>query len=304
MKVEPEKQKVISRKHWMFRLYKWTWNRDAEYRGYCGLFWMSILNLGIIPLTIVGKSFGFFVDLIVKIWPKSEEKEDVFFPEDYEIVKAYETMINSNITETHDDFVWRVHWKIRDWIVENPAWRSYYPSAKERLLKQEALDEIRLKKYRILEEKQQARKAIIDAKLEKLTNVLKYFVKPALVGSALLTVYGIYKVIGWFISIFSWTVAWSVLMNLVCIVAIVVGFYLGYKSVAYGFKLFEGIVKLVDKPEEVVIEEPGIFSKISIVIREVIEFVINAIDIVYHKKCPLIVLTDDETRPIEKIKKS
>lgn len=294
-----EKQKTISRNHWMFRLHRYCWNFTPKYEGYCPLFWTSIFNISVLPLVVVGKVVEGGIKLLIDLVPERAKVAPVvkqFSPDDEDIVSMFED------PSWYESWNWFNTYSYKEnleyWVMDNPNWKELYPAAKERekvrlaaLQEQAAREEEQAKKNRL-------RKERLQAKMDKIVSLAQYFVKPALAASAIFAAYLVYQVVGWFISIFSFSVFCEVLMYL----GIVALFVLG----CYGlFKLIKVGANLVKFEKEVIQENknPGIFSKIGGFIGEALEFIENTIDIIYKKKCPLVILTDDETRPIEKISK-
>ncbi len=295
MEIEREKQKVISRNHWMFRLHRFAYGKEAEYQGYCPLFWMTTFTISSLPLIIIGRGLEGVGKFFVNLWPESSKPVEnkqvrAVHPNDSHIVSRKET---GYAVYSYDERYHDIDDKINLWFRENPQWESLYEAAKAR-------EEIRLEALKIRQEKDRIRQEKLDKQKEKFVAVGKHLVKPVLFGSAVFAGWGIYKILGALISIWSWSFVWSVTKIILGSgIVVLIGFFIISLLTKLGTALDNRSTEKKKARED---EEPGIFTKTLMVICEAFEFIKNGIQIIYYKKCPLIVLTEDETRPIERIK--
>ncbi len=294
MEFKREKQKVINKNHWMVRLYRFCWNEDVKYQGFCPLFWVSWFNLAILPLVIAGKGIESLFGWVVDLWPESAPKpekqtSDIIRPSDLDILMEFEQGQGHYFSGFYT-FQWN------EWKEANPNWKTQiYPAAKARHEEKQRLAAIR-------DERNKARKLKLDARKEKIIVWTKYLVKPALLASAILAAWAVYKVIGYCIGAFSFAVAWAVCKHLMIVGVIVAFIWLIAIGVGmfmdrlFSFK-YEATYKAINKENR----EPGFFSKCGGAIGEAIDFIKDTVQIVYYKNCPVIRWSEEETRPIEKI---
>jgi hypothetical protein len=293
-----ERQKTISRNHWMFRLHKFTWNKDAEYVGFCPLFWNSIFNLGILPFTLCGKALEEGWEICANLVPKkvkveSESQEVIpVKPSDKQLVILFEEGNESFSywnTNCCPDF--SLLESMNKWLELNPNWRDFYPAAKERVEKLCKIQEEQ-------EEIERQRREKLDKHKEKIVAWAQHLVKPALIGSALLAVWGVYQIAWMIISSISLAFVWEVLKALLVLVAALITVWVLIRILKAGATILKFEKKITQESEG-----PSAVSQAFGAIGEGVQFIKDAIQIVYYRRCPLIKLTDDETRPIEKIKK-
>lgn len=284
--MQKEKQKVINRNHWMFRLYRYCWDSEFQYKGYCSLFWITWFNIFLLPLIWLGRIvvgvFGWLNDLIPEKYekPKSVKKLKPYCPDDDMIVYLYNNQ--------HEGWSHRSY-RLQRWLDENPNWLTeVYPAVKKRLEQKEIVKQLNAK-----------RKEKLDQKMEKLVGYLQYLVKPFLVLTAFLIAWSIYNLIGLIIK----NITWENIKNLGIGMLIAGGailFVWGFWRCILWLHVYDNLKSL--KRESGYDSNKCEPNRFLAAIEEGFTFLKNTIQIVYYRKCPLIVLTDDETRPIEKIK--
>lgn len=281
--IKKEKQKVISRNHWMFRLHKFCWNREARYEGYCPFFWNTWLNIGLLPLVVVWKGLENCFSWICDLWPEREEKIKKIAPApDWAIVDRFEKQ----------DLYYRPAWHhYIDWFNITPNWKDLYPAAKLRETERRRIAAEQ-------EEKNKLRREKLEAKKQKIVGWLQYLVKPALAISALYVAYILYLFINWLIKVSSWAgvVSFSKSLGLAAIIVLAASIVVFLVQTVFKKVTQYNNETLISKQEQ------GFISKCFSAVGEGFSFVKDTIQIVYYKKCPLIRLTDGETRPIEKLR--
>ncbi len=276
-------QKVISRNHWMFRLFKFCWGREVKYEGYCPLFWMTIFNLCLLPVVVTGRIAESLFGWIGAILPERKEKELV--PSDWQII----CMKDGN--GFNDCSVYfEVYAK---WIEKNPDWEErILPEARRRY------SEITRKEYYYYKAKSEEKREKVFAEYsEKIVAWAKYLVKPALAGSAIFAAWLVYRFILLVWSVVTLEMLWGAAQIIVGISIVALATWGVVKLISFLLRLRKLEERVNVKPKE-----PSRVWAVLSFFPAAWEFIVNTIQIVYYQRCPLIVLSDDETKPIEKIK--
>ena len=291
--------KKLSKKHWMPRLYKYSFGKDYEGRGWCVLFWSSWLAIGLLPFTLLGKGLGFLGGLFLDFIPEKEEKKSKFYPQDHVLVSLYEknwSFKNDNLYEIPGIFGY--YERIKQWLSENPNWRDLYPAAKARQAEYQRLYKIQQEREEALEAKREARRQKLKVKKDILIKFGSYLVKPLLFVSAGIAVWFVYLTVGW---LFSQITLAGVIETAKALGAILTIIVAGYGVLWMGRKVFNftSRVKKILPVEE---EKESLISRVIDAIIEGISFLSDTVKLLYTKNCPIIEWAD-ETKPIEKLKK-
>jgi hypothetical protein len=273
--ITPKKKKQINRNGWQCRLYRWTWEAEPKFTGYCPFFWATLVNIGFIPFVAFGKTLAVVGETIQSFKPvKVEEVEQEYDnphsrPDDWEYI--------SDADETIENYY-------PEWVQNNPNWKERANLVRE--------------KDRILTEKKACRDAKIDAVKQKIVNVLKWFVFPALISSALAIVWLLYKLA---LHLFNIVEISEVFEGLKIVAGSIVAYFILKFSI---IKVYNALNKWNTVKEKLQIEkssddEPSAIRKGLSLINEICSFLYDAIRITYKKECPLIEWSD-ETKPIER----
>lgn len=292
-----EKQKVLNRNGWQARLYKFIWKKDPyNIRGWCPLFWISWLGLFLLPFVLLGEGVSKTLSLLKDFWPErltKPEKEYEYTPCFSEIDYVY------NLNEQEQDSFFK-YTAFGGWAQKNPNWKEIYKARKDK----EAENNRKIAELNVIRwERETARRAKLDAKMLIITKYAGYFVKPALAASAIFVGWLIWVTAAFLVSIITWkdiVISAQVLGS----IALVIGAGYGIaKIIIKTLDLVQKTRKVIEPEKIEKIKEPGIFCKAGDAIYEALNFLIETVKMTYEKKCPLI-QWGDETKPIEKIKKS
>lgn len=135
---------------------------------------------------------------------------------------------------------------------------------------------------------------------QKLVNVAKHLVFPAIIASVAFVGYLIYKFVFFVADLFTlkdFLIALAVLAGAAGVILLVKAAVL---FIVNNVQRLKRVVEKVEEEDEIE-EKDGIIKTSFSFIGAFITFIVDTVKIVYYKKCPLLVITD-KTKPIEKIK--
>lgn len=170
-------EKTVSKSGAAYRLIAWTVKQEPQFKGYCPFFWSTWLCIFLLPFTCIVKAVEFLAGFLFN--RKPEEICDRNTPTFEDIEFFYDT------TGIPNNFP--------DWVAANPNWREDY---------REKVMAFREKKERAIaadiakKRKKSERREFINSKLEIAGKYTGWMVKPALIISAFLLSYGIFRIFG------------------------------------------------------------------------------------------------------------
>lgn len=278
METERKYCKKVNTNGWMARLQLWAFDIDAseKYVGYCPFFWMTWVCLLCAPFILIlkiGESiFDFFSEAsstyFSKDLPSKANNITYEIPYDFVIHNMYLSKKNSE--DSWEEYAE----KYKEWIAANPTWWEDYHKCEE--LKE---------KQKQREQAFQQRKELI---INKLSNIIKFLVKPILILSILLVAFLIYKLV----FILPWlAIGKFVGTQGILIASILALLFVGKLIAKWIGSAFNFINRNIeDKPTKVVCEtkEPGAISKGFHLIGTFFGFIFETIKMTYKKECPLI----------------
>lgn len=307
--IEPKKQKKINRDtYWMYKLLDFCWGKSHVplFRGYCPLFHATWITIVLLPLVLVGKIFefvgGIFWDLIknssVSETKSEPQKTNIIKPADHFIERVFEEILKRP-DENESDIVWEIYYDSimlqpeREWFLNTPNWKSFYPAIKERIIK--------AKKD---EEKAKIRKAALKVKIDTIISYTSWMVKPFFVISGIAAGIVLYKImffiVGKLAGLFTLNLLWTYAQAAGILFAAVL-------LIAFIAKIFQLIRaklnSIPDSPKVQEIQQSSLFTKIisglGNFISEGYGFLRDTIKMLYKKECPMIVY-QEKNGPIEK----
>jgi hypothetical protein len=285
----PKYKKVINRNGWMARLYRFSTDREPNFRGFCPFFWSTLFFMLIFPITLLCR----FFETVIKF-----------------AAAAFKRDIDTAAPRRNTCFIRHISQSCSSNQIKGMiAGEHLYVGDKEALEAipnwKEKLEKI-LENRRIREEAEekalkarQARQETYDKLKDNLAKIGRFFIWPGIIASSIGAAYLVYKFAAYLWSVTKLEDVLSAAKIIVAIVAI-------YLTLLFIIKLLQKLSRYKERVEAalpVVIEEPEDYSP-SLWSRfwEGVGEFIDGIKSLYRRECPLIEWSDDKTGPIEKRK--
>jgi len=302
--------KKVNKNGWQARLYRWAWNKEPKFKGYCPFFHVTWITLLLSPFIFVGRFFyacGEYLSQIfeekyqnyktskddsesqvaapyigdaflIKLFENEKELSDPFFKDNSEyILKS----IDMDVRCYAEKYGRKVE-TVKRWLKQNPEWRELYPGAKLRV---EAYRK-RLEEQQVKEER---RKEALKAKIQECRWVMKVLSWLGIGAGA----YGLAKlaiIFPWVSFLQSLLTAVIIVVSAILVFALLCGIIYGiFRVVRLGFKEAFGDGTFLREVVWDGIKEGG-------------AFLIESVKMFYTEQCPMITWTENESGPIEKRK--
>lgn len=290
MNIERKYRKQVNTNGWERKLQKWTWGRKTpDFVGYCPFFWFTWLTLFVLPVTLVWKCLEFLFGLGLAIVVSSIPKNWVTRPSDMALVQFYEAVQEFGMeavleeSETWED--------VLPWILANPDWEN---CVKRIIARNERQAERRARKH---PKRDASMKWVANHSGKIVVPIIVivvaagvYFIAPA-AWKALKVIVSLILGITWANIIFAAKVAaGGVALTLIA-----------WATVWVISRVYAGLVQCPKEPEKI----GGLYKTgdaIGRVVFTALEFLVDTIETLYTRECPLIEW-GDHNEPIERIEK-
>lgn len=294
---------------WMYRLHRWAWSREPDFKGYCPLFWSTWATLGLSPLICIGKFMEFSWKIIISCIPESKpevsrkkpEPEPIRKPDFWGIIALFEAFGPEEVIKYSYEAINRLSnlesaFKSNDyttrillWAENNPNWRDFYPAAVAEKEREEQAEKNRQRRAELRKEFSAT-----------ISEYVSWMVKPMLWISGLALGLILIKLLMAGLSLITLSHVVLVFKALGLLLAVILGMSIFVNVVTRLDKFIaRKLSQIPDSPKQIQEETPSLVSNIFTAIGEGISFIVTTAKLIYTKECPLIVHSKT-TKPIEK----
>lgn len=289
MKSEPRYRKQVNKNGWMVGLQRLCFGENTpKFSGYCPFFWFTWLCLLIFPIALFVRLVGFVFRGIFSIAGRFESTK-INRPKDSQLIDFYEYYVqydrDLNKIKSRDYLV-DFFEDVLEWIEVTPDW--------ENCVKQAIIDR---DKERARNVQRQARSDARAVFLRRMANYAGYVVKPILAVAGIVVTY-------YFVLAVKFLISHVTLPELV-LVGKLSGFALAVVAVMMGIvRVIKAIIAHNRKCPKIP-GKRGLLRKIGDAIESGIcaagDFLIDTIETIYTRECPLIEW-GEESEPIQRRK--